>query len=179
MRGRSELQNVVEVTSVRLKEQDASNEERNLSAQSLATRGRRRKIKEKTQELRKLIPDGYKMNTAEMLQAAFMYITGPSRGFWRPCANSTVVEVTSVRLKEQDASNEERNLSAQSLATRGRRRKIKEKTQELRKLIPDGYKMNTAEMLQAAFMYITGPSRGFWRPCANSTVRQDLRCMST
>ncbi|KAK6123820.1 hypothetical protein DH2020_042421 [Rehmannia glutinosa] len=45
-----------------------------LSAQSIAARQRRRKITEKTQELGKLVPGGHKMNTAEMLQAAYKYI---------------------------------------------------------------------------------------------------------
>nr|GEY08343.1 (R)-mandelonitrile lyase-like [Tanacetum cinerariifolium] len=65
--------------------------------------------------------------------------------------NITVEEVSSVQALKQDASNEERSLSAQSLATRARRRKISEKTQEFEKLIPGGQKMNTAEMFQAAF----------------------------
>ncbi|KAK4440279.1 Transcription factor [Sesamum alatum] len=46
------------------------------------------------------------------------------------------------------------SLSAQSVAARQRRRKITEKTQELGKLVPGGRKMNTAEMLQAAYKYI-------------------------
>ncbi|KAI3455891.1 hypothetical protein Pfo_012554 [Paulownia fortunei] len=46
------------------------------------------------------------------------------------------------------------SLSAQSIAARQRRRKITEKTQELGKLVPGGQKMNTAEMLQAAYKYI-------------------------
>ncbi|KAL0442388.1 UNVERIFIED_CONTAM: Transcription factor [Sesamum latifolium] len=46
------------------------------------------------------------------------------------------------------------SLSAQSIAARQRRRKITEKTQELGKLVPGGRKMNTAEMLQAAYKYI-------------------------
>ncbi|GMN58867.1 hypothetical protein TIFTF001_027965 [Ficus carica] len=45
-----------------------------VSAQSIAARERRRKITEKTQELGKLIPGGNKMNTAEMLQAAYKYV---------------------------------------------------------------------------------------------------------
>ncbi|KAJ8436326.1 hypothetical protein Cgig2_005250 [Carnegiea gigantea] len=45
-----------------------------VSAQSRAARERRRKITEKTQELGKLVPGGSKMNTAEMLQAAFKYV---------------------------------------------------------------------------------------------------------
>ncbi|XP_022717856.1 transcription factor bHLH53-like [Durio zibethinus] len=48
----------------------------------------------------------------------------------------------------------ERCVSVQSIAARERRRKITEKTQELGKLVPGGNKMNTAEMLQAAFKYI-------------------------
>ena len=49
---------------------------------------------------------------------------------------------------------EERSASAQSVAARERRRKITEKTQELGKLVPGGSKMNTAEMLTAAYNYI-------------------------
>ncbi|KAL6546279.1 hypothetical protein OROMI_022000 [Orobanche minor] len=45
-----------------------------LSAQSIAARQRRRKIAERTHELGKLVPGGRKMNTAEMLQAAYKYI---------------------------------------------------------------------------------------------------------
>ncbi|KAJ8631304.1 hypothetical protein MRB53_024627 [Persea americana] len=45
-----------------------------LSAQSMACRQRRKRISEKIQELGKLIPGGNKMNTAEMLQAAFNYM---------------------------------------------------------------------------------------------------------
>ncbi|KAF8028835.1 hypothetical protein BT93_E1486 [Corymbia citriodora subsp. variegata] len=45
-----------------------------LSTQSLAARQRRRKITEKTLELGKLVPGGRKMNTAEMLQAAYKYV---------------------------------------------------------------------------------------------------------
>ncbi|GKG16479.1 Myc-type, basic helix-loop-helix domain-containing protein, partial [Tanacetum coccineum] len=55
---------------------------------------------------------------------------------------------------KEDVSNEERSLSAQSLAARARRRKISEKTQEFGKLIPGGQKMNTAEMFQADFKYV-------------------------
>ncbi|KAL5977055.1 hypothetical protein ACLOJK_021395 [Asimina triloba] len=44
------------------------------SAQSIAARQRRKRISEKTQELGKLIPGGNKLNTAEMLQAAFKYV---------------------------------------------------------------------------------------------------------
>lgn len=47
-----------------------------------------------------------------------------------------------------------RAVSAQSKAARERRRRITEKTQELGKLVPGGNKMNTAEMLQAAFKYV-------------------------
>ncbi|KAM7278544.1 hypothetical protein ACFE04_005678 [Oxalis oulophora] len=46
------------------------------------------------------------------------------------------------------------SLSASSIAARQRRRKISEKTQELGKLVPGGYKMNTGEMFQAAYKYI-------------------------
>lgn len=45
-----------------------------LSAASMAARVRRRKISEKTMELGKMVPGGYKMNTAEMFQAAFKYV---------------------------------------------------------------------------------------------------------
>ncbi|OMO82632.1 hypothetical protein COLO4_22896 [Corchorus olitorius] len=46
------------------------------------------------------------------------------------------------------------NLSSQSMAARQRRRKITNKTQELGKLIPGAHKMNTAQMLQAAYKYV-------------------------
>ena len=46
-----------------------------------------------------------------------------------------------MKVRKQDASNEERSLSAQSLAARVRRRKIGEKTQELGKLILGGQKI--------------------------------------
>ncbi|KAL6196799.1 hypothetical protein ACLB2K_032412 [Fragaria x ananassa] len=49
---------------------------------------------------------------------------------------------------------EERSVSPQSIVTRERRRKITEKTQELGKLVPGGSKMNTAEMLTAAYNYV-------------------------
>ncbi|XP_048438574.1 transcription factor bHLH53-like [Pyrus x bretschneideri] len=45
-----------------------------VSPQSIAARERRRKITEKTQELGRLIPGATKMNTAEMLQAAYKYV---------------------------------------------------------------------------------------------------------
>ncbi|ERM94916.1 hypothetical protein AMTRI_Chr07g29680 [Amborella trichopoda] len=45
-----------------------------LSAQSIAARQRRKKISEKTRELGKLIPNGTKLNTAEMLQEASQYV---------------------------------------------------------------------------------------------------------
>ncbi|XVF72326.1 hypothetical protein PTKIN_Ptkin12aG0112100 [Pterospermum kingtungense] len=48
----------------------------------------------------------------------------------------------------------ERCVPVQSIAVRERRMKITEKTQQLGKLVPGGNKMNTAEMLQAAFKYI-------------------------
>ncbi|GJU15751.1 Myc-type, basic helix-loop-helix domain-containing protein [Tanacetum coccineum] len=60
-----------------------------------------------------------------------------------------------MKILKQDASNKERSLSAQSLAARARRRKISEKTQEFRKLIPGGQKMNTTKIFQAAFKYVT------------------------
>lgn len=44
------------------------------SAQSVAAKVRRKKISDKTQELGKLIPGGDRMNTAEMLMAAFKYV---------------------------------------------------------------------------------------------------------
>ena len=59
-----------------------------------------------------------------------------------------------MKVKKQEASNDERSSTAQSLAARARRRKISQKTQELEKLIPGGQKMNTAEMFQAAFKYV-------------------------
>nr|XP_028959367.1 transcription factor bHLH117-like [Malus domestica] len=48
----------------------------------------------------------------------------------------------------------EKCVSAQSIAARERRRKITEKTQALGKLVPGGSKMNTAEMLTAAYNYV-------------------------
>ncbi|KAB2042579.1 hypothetical protein ES319_D02G225000v1 [Gossypium barbadense] len=50
--------------------------------------------------------------------------------------------------------SDEKCVSVQSIAARERRRKITKKTQELGKLVPGGTKMNTAEMLQAAFKYV-------------------------
>lgn len=44
------------------------------SAQSIAAREKRRRITEKTQELGKVVPGGSRMNTAEMLGAAFKYV---------------------------------------------------------------------------------------------------------
>lgn len=58
--------------------------------------------------------------------------------------------INNVQVKKQENGG----LSAQSIAARLRRRKISEKTAELGKLIPGGYKMNTAEMFQAAYKYI-------------------------
>ncbi|MED6209654.1 hypothetical protein PIB30_056839 [Stylosanthes scabra] len=55
---------------------------------------------------------------------------------------------------ESEKKCSERIISAQSIAARERRRKITEKTQELGKLVPGGPKMNTAEMLHAAFKYV-------------------------
>ncbi|MED6146012.1 hypothetical protein PIB30_030575 [Stylosanthes scabra] len=55
---------------------------------------------------------------------------------------------------ESEKKCSERTISAQSIAARERRRKITEKTQELGKLVPGGPKMNTAEMLHAAFKYV-------------------------
>ncbi|KAH0986286.1 hypothetical protein GBA52_013463 [Prunus armeniaca] len=49
---------------------------------------------------------------------------------------------------------EEKCVTAQSIAARERRRKITEKTQELGKLVPGGSKMNTAEMLTAAYNFV-------------------------
>ncbi|XP_028965117.1 transcription factor bHLH53-like [Malus domestica] len=45
-----------------------------VSPQSIAARERRRRITDKTQELGRLIPGATKMNTAEMLQAAYKYV---------------------------------------------------------------------------------------------------------
>ncbi|XP_051128560.1 transcription factor bHLH53-like [Andrographis paniculata] len=56
--------------------------------------------------------------------------------------------------KEPTSTSPPAKLSAQSIAARQRRRKITERTQELGKLVPGGHKMNTAEMLQAAYKYI-------------------------
>nr|QOJ43694.1 bHLH transcription factor [Dracaena cambodiana] len=55
---------------------------------------------------------------------------------------------------EKKAAIGGRGLLAQSVAARERRKRISEKTQELGRLIPGGNKMNTAEMLQAAFKYV-------------------------
>nr|AAC12822.1 hypothetical protein [Arabidopsis thaliana] len=54
---------------------------------------------------------------------------------------------------DQDDSKKP-TLSSQSIAARGRRRRIAEKTHELGKLIPGGNKLNTAEMFQAAAKYV-------------------------
>jgi Helix-loop-helix DNA-binding domain len=47
-----------------------------------------------------------------------------------------------------------KSANPQSVAARVRRKRISEKTQELAKLIPGGTRMNTAEMLLAAFKYV-------------------------
>ncbi|KAM5587336.1 transcription factor bHLH52 [Rosa sericea] len=59
---------------------------------------------------------------------------------------------TAVKVKAN--SNGGVSLSPQSIAARERRRRITEKTNELGRLVPSGSKMNTAEMLQAAYKYI-------------------------
>ncbi|XP_044507237.1 transcription factor bHLH53-like [Mangifera indica] len=46
------------------------------------------------------------------------------------------------------------SLKAQSIVAGERRRKIKEKTQELGKLIPGSHRLNTAEMFQSASKYV-------------------------
>ncbi|XP_073283426.1 transcription factor IND-like [Primulina huaijiensis] len=51
-------------------------------------------------------------------------------------------------------SSTKKSLSAKSISARQRRRKITDKSQELGKLIPGGHKMNTAEMIHAAYKYI-------------------------
>ncbi|CAN8313737.1 unnamed protein product [Cochlearia groenlandica] len=51
-------------------------------------------------------------------------------------------------------STKKPELSSQSLAARKRRRKITEKTQELRKLVPGSQKHNNAEMFHAAAKYV-------------------------
>ncbi|KDP25079.1 hypothetical protein JCGZ_22614 [Jatropha curcas] len=67
---------------------------------------------------------------------------------------------TSVQVNSDDNNGgkkmnmEVRSVSAQSIAARERRRKITDKTQLLGRLIPGGSKMNTAEMLQAAYKYV-------------------------
>ncbi|KAE8716787.1 Mercaptopyruvate sulfurtransferase 1 isoform 1 [Hibiscus syriacus] len=55
---------------------------------------------------------------------------------------------------ENNGVGDQKCVSVQSVAARERRRKITKKTQELGKLVPGGTKMNTAEMLQAAFKYV-------------------------
>ncbi|XP_017980117.1 PREDICTED: transcription factor bHLH53 [Theobroma cacao] len=72
-----------------------------------------------------------------------------------------VPEHQSIHQKNLDGNSVEsskrinaKSVSVQSIAARERRRKITEKTQELGKLVPGGNKMNTAEMLHAAFKYI-------------------------
>lgn len=61
---------------------------------------------------------------------------------------------STTRKTSDEKKVEERSVSAQSIAARERRRKITEKTQELGKLVPGGSKMNTAEMLTAAYNYV-------------------------
>nr|WKE35115.1 basic helix-loop-helix family protein [Rosa persica] len=60
----------------------------------------------------------------------------------------------STAAKVKANSNGGVSLSPQSIAARERRRRITEKTNELGRLVPSGSKMNTAEMLQAAYKYI-------------------------
>ena len=48
----------------------------------------------------------------------------------------------------------DKRTKAQSKAARVRRRKIKDKTNELGKLVPGGSKMNTAQMFEAASKYV-------------------------
>ncbi|CAD5314114.1 unnamed protein product [Arabidopsis thaliana] len=54
----------------------------------------------------------------------------------------------------EQGDTKKRELSAQSIAARKRRRRITEKTQELGKLIPGSQKHNTAEMFNAAAKYV-------------------------
>ncbi|CAE5958921.1 unnamed protein product [Arabidopsis arenosa] len=54
----------------------------------------------------------------------------------------------------EQGDTKKRELSAQSIAARKRRRRITEKTQELAKLIPGSQKHNTAEMFHAAAKYV-------------------------
>ncbi|KAL6197067.1 hypothetical protein ACLB2K_032680 [Fragaria x ananassa] len=63
-------------------------------------------------------------------------------------------EVISTEEKMKANCNGGVSLSPQSIAARERRRRITEKTNVLGKLVPCGSKMNTAEMLQAAYKYI-------------------------
>lgn len=67
-----------------------------------------------------------------------------------------VIDSTTRKTSDENVAKkvEERSVSAQSIAARERRRKITEKTQELGKLVPGGSKMNTAEMLTAAYNYV-------------------------
>ncbi|KAE8672766.1 Mercaptopyruvate sulfurtransferase 1 isoform 1 [Hibiscus syriacus] len=58
------------------------------------------------------------------------------------------------RVNGKNNDGDRKCVSAQSIAGRERRRKITKKTQELGKLVPGGTKMNTADMLQAAFKYV-------------------------
>ncbi|CAI0393620.1 unnamed protein product [Linum tenue] len=61
-------------------------------------------------------------------------------------------EAEEVNKKQSNGNGE--TLSAQSIATRHRRRRITHKTRELGKLIPGGNKMNTADMFQAAAKHV-------------------------
>ncbi|XP_050368878.1 transcription factor bHLH52-like [Argentina anserina] len=80
-------------------------------------------------------------------------------GFTTPALNFQHAEVVNGITRKTSVENvgkklEERRISPQSIAARDRRRKITEKTQELGKLVPGGNKMNTVEMLTAAYNYV-------------------------
>ncbi|XP_062012077.1 transcription factor bHLH52-like [Rosa rugosa] len=82
-----------------------------------------------------------------------------SGAFTTPVLNFQHPEVVDGNTRKTSVENvgkkvEERSVSPQSIAARERRRKITEKTQELGKLVPGGSKMNTAEMLTAAYNYV-------------------------
>ncbi|KAL4559937.1 hypothetical protein LXL04_032083 [Taraxacum kok-saghyz] len=68
-------------------------------------------------------------------------------------SDAVIPEKSWVQVMTENADGGGR-LSAQSMAARVRRRKIREKTLELGKLVPGGHRMNTAEMFQAAFKYV-------------------------
>ncbi|KAI6706081.1 hypothetical protein NL676_009043 [Syzygium grande] len=97
--------------------------------------------------------DGYvasELPLVELSPPQLMLPAPQEQHFWQErCGSCGGGEISAKKPSTGGAS-----LSTQSLAARQRRRKITEKTLELGKLVPGGRKMNTAEMLQAAYKYV-------------------------